>query len=117
MEINNVFKCKVCGNTVELVGVGGGELVCCGQPMEKQTEKCKEEGLEKHKPVIKTNHVEVGSVPHPMEEGHYIMWIESIDSEDLCRVNLKPGEEPKAEFSGEVKQARAFCNVHGLWES
>jgi len=66
--MNDIYKCNVCGNIVELIHVGGGELVCCGQPMEKLDEKVEDEGEEKHKPVINESKVEVGSVPHPMEE-------------------------------------------------
>ncbi len=117
MKLNDIYKCEVCGNVVELTFVGGGELVCCGKPMIQQAPKSEDQGTEKHKPVINDEDVEVGSVPHPMEEEHFITWIESVDGEDVYRVNLKPGDDPKAKFGSAVKEARAYCNVHGLWKS
>ncbi len=118
-----IYKCNVCGNIVEVLHTGVGELVCCGQPMELLLEKEKDEGLEKHIPVIeKTDKgvlVKVGSVPHPMEEEHYIEWIEIIADGKSCRKFLKPGDKPEAKF--EVKAdnitAREYCNIHKLWKS
>ncbi len=112
-EFKQIYKCEICGNITEVLHTGQGELVCCGQPMKLQTEKLEEEGTEKHKPVIENNKVKVGSVPHPMEETHYIEWIEA----DNCKTFLKPSDKPEAEFSKQPKQARAYCNVHGLWKS
>jgi len=91
--------------------------------MELLTEKTKDVGLEKHVPVIETTakgiKVEVGDVPHPMEAKHYIEWIEIIADGKSCRVFLKPGEEPEAEFEIRPQKvvAREYCNVHGLWKS
>ena len=113
-----IYKCNVCGNIVEVLHTGAGELVCCGQPMELQIEKEVDEGKEKHVPVIEKTEtgiiVKVGEVPHPMEEKHYIEWIEVNN----CKVFLKPGDNPSAEFniSGDVS-ARIYCNIHGLWKS
>ena len=88
-KINAIYKCKICGNIVEMVHTGAGELVCCGQPMEIQEEKNQNEGMEKHIPVVsKTGKgylVKVGSVIHPMEENHYIEWIEIILGEKIYR--------------------------------
>lgn len=118
-----VYKCNICGNIVEVLHEGVGHLVCCGQPMELLKEKTEDEGLEKHVPVIeKTENeikVKVGSVPHPMEESHYIEWIEVMADGKAYRHFLKPGEAPEAEFeiSAENVQAREYCNVHGLWKS
>lgn len=123
MAGNKIYKCNVCGNIVELLYYGGGELVCCGQPMELMQEKTEDEGLEKHVPVIeKTDKgikVKVGSVPHPMEEKHYIMWIEVIADGKSCRKFLNPGENPEAEFEVRAENviAREYCNIHGLWSS
>ena len=113
-----IYKCNVCGNIVEVIHEGMGELVCCGQPMELQIEKEIDEGKEKHVPVIeKTANgvlVKVGEVPHPMEENHYIEWIEINN----CKVFLKPGDNPSAEFNvSEGVLARIYCNIHGLWKS
>jgi superoxide reductase len=118
-----VFKCEVCGNIVEVLHEGVGELVCCDQPMKLLEPKTAEEGKEKHVPVMeKTDKgikVKVGSVPHPMEEKHFIEWI-AVDTErGPFRKFLKPGEKPEAEF--EIKEkilgAREFCNVHLLWSA
>ncbi|MBU4502239.1 MAG: desulfoferrodoxin [Nanoarchaeota archaeon] len=122
-ELKQIYKCNVCGNIVEVLHTGVGELVCCGQPMELQKEKSGDEGQEKHVPVVeKTDNsvkIKVGSVPHPMEEKHFIEWIEVIADGKSCRKFLKPSDEPEAEF--EVKadkiEARSYCNVHGLWKS
>lgn len=124
-KINAIYKCKICGNIVEMVHTGAGELVCCGQPMEIQEEKNQNEGMEKHIPVVsKTGEgylVKVGSVIHPMEENHYIEWIEIILGGKIYRKFLTSGQEPVAEFILDTKEenviARAYCNVHGLWKS
>lgn len=122
-EFNQIYKCKVCGNMVEVVHAGGGELVCCGQSMELQQEKREDEGQEKHKPVIEKTSggviVTVGSVPHPMTSEHYIQWIEVITEHRVYRKKLEPGMEPQAEFFLEAEhvEARAYCNLHGLWRT
>ncbi len=122
-KVNEVYKCNVCGNVVEVLHAGVGELVCCGQPMELLKEKTEDVGQEKHVPVTeKTDKgikVKVGSVPHPMEENHHIEWIEIIVNGGNYRKFLKPGEKPEAEFeigAGNV-EAREYCNVHGLWKA
>lgn len=118
-----IYKCNICGNIVEILHGGDGELVCCGQPMEKISEKTQEEGLEKHVPVIEETEngikVKVGSVPHPMEESHYIEWIEVLIDGKYCRKFLNLGDAPEAEFclKGEKISAKEYCNVHGLWIS
>ena len=118
-----IYKCPHCGNIVETVHEGGGQLVCCGEPMVLVTENSVDASKEKHVPVIeKTNggyKVTVGSVPHPMEEKHYIEWIELIaDGKAYCQF-LNPGEAPEAFFSiiAKAVTAREYCNVHGLWKS
>ena len=122
-EIKQIYKCNICGNIVEVLHAGAGELVCCGQPMELQKEKVEEEGKEKHLPVIEKTEtgvkVKVGSVPHPMEEKHYIEWIEVIADGKSCRKFLNPDDKPEAEFEikAEIIEARAYCNIHGLWKS
>jgi superoxide reductase len=116
-----IYKCGVCGNITMVVNASGGTLVCCGQPMILQTEKTNDVGKEKHVPVVEKTatgiRVKVGSVPHPMEEKHYIQWIEVISGDNLFVRGLKPGQKPEAEFpvgNAPVK-VRAYCNVHGLW--
>jgi len=117
-KVNQIYKCNICGNIVEMVHIGKGELVCCGQPMELLLEKSIDDGLEKHKPIIDKQLVKVGSVPHPMDPDHHIEWIEIIDEDNVCRKNLLAGDKPEAEFCDKnITVARAFCNVHGLWKN
>ena len=95
-QLKQIYKCSVCGNIVEVIHASGGELVCCGKPMELLVEKTQELGFEKHVPVIERTEqgilVKVGSMPHPMEETHYIEWIEIIADGQSCRKFLKPGD-------------------------
>jgi superoxide reductase len=35
-DVGANYKCEICGNVVKVVEDGGGELVCCGEPMQKQ---------------------------------------------------------------------------------
>ncbi len=120
-ELKQVYKCSICGNIVEVLHAGIGELVCCGEPMELLKEKTDETGNEKHVPVIEKTEtgikVKVGSIPHPMEEKHYIEWIEIIADGISYRKFLKPGEKPEAEFEikAEKIEAREYCSIHGLW--
>lgn len=124
VELNQIYRCNVCGNMVEVVKVGGGELVCCGQPMELLVERQTDVGPEKHIPIVeKTENgviVKVGEVPHPMEESHYIHLIEVIVDGKVYRKTLNPGDEPSAEFElekDEIKdlKVREYCIIHGLW--
>jgi len=118
-----VYKCNICGNIVEILHAGKGELVCCGQPMELLQEKVADVGLEKHVPIIETTSkgikVKVGDIPHPMEEKHYIEWVEIIADGGSCRQFLKPGNKPEAEFEIGAQKviAREYCTIHGLWKS
>ena len=118
-----VYKCNACGNIVEVIHAGAGELVCCGRPMELLTENTTDAALEKHVPVIEKVdggiRVKVGSVSHPMQEDHYIEWIEVMVDGKAYRQFLSPGDVPEAVFplEGESISAREFCNLHGLWKS
>ncbi len=118
-----VYKCEVCGNIVEVLHAGGGELVCCGQPMKLMAENTVDAAKEKHVPVIEKVDggfkVKVGSVAHPMEEKHYIEWIEIIADGKAYRQFLKPGDKPEAVFSIDAKSviAREYCNLHGQWKA
>ena len=120
---NEVYKCPLCGNIVEVVHTGAGELVCCGQPMDLMAENTVDAALEKHVPVVEKvdngYKVTVGSVPHPMEDKHWIEWIELIADGKVYRQNLAPGETPEAAFCVDAGDAfaRAYCNLHGLWKS
>ena len=118
-----VYKCMICGNMVEMVHEGVGELVCCGQPMKLMEENSVDAAKEKHVPVIERVDggfkVKVGSVPHPMEEKHYIEWIELIVGEAAYRQFLNPGDAPEAFFKVDAwpVTAREYCNIHGLWKA
>ncbi len=129
-KIKEIYKCNVCGNITEVLHEGVGELVCCNQPMQLMEEKTKDEGEEKHLPVIEELpanmcqgkdgfKVKIGEVEHPSEENHHIEWIEinTVDEKSGKRF-LKPGEKPEVEFytRKEVKSIRSYCNIHGLWK-
>ena len=118
-----IYKCEVCGNSVEVLNVGGGDLICCGQPMKLMTENTVDAALEKHVPVIEKTtdgyKVKIGSVPHPMEETHYIEWISLCSDGKTYRKFLKPGDMPEAEFCIDTAEVTAheYCNKHGLWKA
>ena len=120
---SEVYKCDLCGNIVEVLHGGPGELVCCGQPMKCLKENTVDAAKEKHVPVIERVaggiKVTVGGVPHPMEEKHYIEWIEVIAGGQVYRQFLKPGEAPEAVFpvTADSVTAREYCNLHGHWKS
>ena len=122
-QLNQVFKCEVCGNIVEVVHASAGELVCCNQPMTLQEENTTDAAVEKHVPVIEKSGdmvtVKVGSVAHPMAEDHYIEFIELIANGKVYRKYLKPGDMPEASFKVDAAEveARAYCNLHGLWKA
>jgi len=118
-----VYKCDVCGNIVEVMHAGGGELVCCGQPMKLFKENSVDAAKEKHVPVIEKTadgfKVKVGSVAHPMEEKHWIEWVELIVDGKVYRQFLKPGQAPETVFciKADTVTAREYCNLHGLWKA
>jgi len=123
-KLREIYKCNICGNIVEILHAGVGELVCCGEPMELMKEKTEDSSVEKHVPYVeKTDDgvlVKVGqNEDHPMIDKHYIEWIQVIADDASYRKFLKPGDKPQAEF--EIKadkvEAREYCNVHGLWRS
>ncbi len=125
-----IYKCEICGNVVEVLHIGIGELVCCNQPMKLESLKKEEEGVEKHLPVIEELpanvcqgkdglKIKVGEIEHPSNENHYIEWIEINTKDDKSGKRfLKPGEAPVVDFYTriEVISVRAYCNIHGLWE-
>lgn len=122
-ERYEVYKCEVCGNIVEVLHGGKGELVCCGKPMVLLKENTVDAAKEKHVPVVEKTaggfKVKVGSVAHPMEEKHFIEWIEIMADGKLYRKYLSPGNAPEAVFSIDAAQvsARELCNIHGLWKA
>ncbi len=118
-----VYKCGVCGNIVEVLHAGKGNLVCCGQPMNLLVENTVDAAKEKHVPVIEKVEggvkVKVGEVAHPMEDKHWIEWVEIIADGKTFRQYLNPGEVPEAIFNVAADQitAREYCNIHGLWKA
>lgn len=120
---NEIYRCTVCGNIVEVTSPAAGTLSCCGQPMRLMKENTTDGAREKHVPVVEPvdggYRVKVGSVEHPMLDNHYIQWIELFDGETVMRKYLKPGEKPEAVFYTEGKDvyAREYCNLHGNWRS
>lgn len=123
MKKNDVLRCAMCGNIVEYTHVGGGELICCGKPMEKLEENTVDAAVEKHVPVIEKIEggykIKVGEVEHPMVEKHFIEWIELIADNEIHRVYLAPEQKPEAVFYTTATKvfAREYCNLHGLWRS
>jgi superoxide reductase len=118
-----IYKCEICGNIVEMLHAGEGELVCCGAPMKLFQENTVDAAKEKHIPVIEKIEggfrVKVGSVAHPMEDKHYIEWIEAITEDGkVYRQFLHPGEKPEAVFKIDASKitSREYCNLHGLWK-
>ena len=121
-EKMEIYKCEACGNIVEVLHGGKGELVCCGQPMKLFKENTVDAAKEKHVPVVEKTAdgvtVKVGEVAHPMEEKHHIEWIEIIADGSVYRQFLKPGDLPEATFNVKADQvtAREYCTLHGLWK-
>lgn len=117
-----IYKCMACGNIVEVLDGGDGELVCCGVSMKRLVASTADSATEKHVPVIEKvdggYKVKVGSVDHPMEEKHYIEWIALVAEGKVYREFLSPGQPPEAVFNIEAAEVSAleFCNVHGLWK-
>ncbi len=118
-----IYKCTHCGNIVEVLNGGGAEMFCCGEPMKLMKEGSTDGALEKHVPVIERvdggYRIKIGSAPHPMEEKHYIEWIELLADDRSYTKFLRPGEEPEAFFKLDADKvtAREYCNLHGLWKA
>lgn len=118
-----IYKCDACGNIVEVFQAGPGELVCCGAPMILLAENTVDAATEKHVPVIEKSGsgvtVTVGELAHPMEEKHFIQWIELIADNKVYRQELKPGDKPEATFAITASKvtARSYCNLHGHWKA
>ena len=122
MEVHDIYKCGVCNSILEVLHAGV-EPVCCGQPMELLTENTVDAAVEKHVPVIEKTasgvKIRIGETPHPMEDSHFIEWIQILADGRSYRKFLKPGDEPEAEFeiSADSVKAREYCNIHSLWSS
>ncbi len=122
-EKNQIYKCPICGNIVEILHSASAPLFCCGKPMIDMKENTENAAVEKHVPVIEKTEdeiiVKVSSVSHPMNEDHFIEWIELITEKKVYRQHLKPGQKPKAIFKKINSDfgIRAYCNLHGLWKN
>ena len=123
MPTNKIFRCRICGNIVSLLHAGAGVLTCCGEEMILVAENSTDAVQEKHVPVIEKTEtgykIKIGEVPHPMEEKHFIEWIELLVGNKAYRQFLKPGDAPVAFFEGvhgDTVAAREYCNLHGLWK-
>ncbi len=125
-NLNEIYKCSVCGNMVEVVHAAAGELSCCGKPMHKMVAGETDGAAEKHVPVLEkladgSTLIKVGSVPHPATPEHHIEFIELICNEchHVQRSYIKPGNPAEATFKAcsDNVTAREYCNLHGLWQS
>lgn len=127
-ELRDVYKCGVCGHVVEIVGEGQPTLTCCDKPMDKLEAKTEDQGMEKHVPVVEDSseckgncvEVKVGSVEHPMQDDHYIKFIEVLTKDKVVRAELVPGQKPEAHFcvkKEDIVEVREYCTVHDLWKS
>ena len=123
-KLRELYGCSICGNVIEVVNMGASSLVCCDKPMNKLEAGAKDASLEKHVPVIEAFaggiKVKVGSVAHPMEEKHYIVFIEVLTKNQVLRAELVPNQTAEASFmvnSNDVVEVREYCNVHGLWKA
>ena len=118
-----VYKCTQCGIVVEVLHGGVGKMICCGELMSHVVENTVDAAKEKHIPVVEKTpngyKVTVGSVLHPMEDKHFIEWIELIADGKAYRRFLNPSDAPAAEFCIEAQDVnvRAYCNLHGLWKA
>lgn len=117
-----LYKCNVCGNIVEVTHASAGTLVCCNQNMQLLSENTVDAAQEKHVPVVEKVDggytVRVGEVAHPMDDNHYIEWIELIAGNVVQRKYLEPGQAPEATFATDAKDvyAREYCTLHGNWK-
>ena len=120
---NQIYKCELCGAIVEVIDLGADDLTCCNEPMVLVEAGAVDAAQEKHVPVVEKVaggiKVTVGSVAHPMEDKHYIEFIELIAGDRVCRKSLNPGDAPEASFTTDADSftVRAHCNLHGLWEA
>jgi len=123
-RLRELYRCEICGNIVEVVNEGATALVCCGEPMIKLEAKTEDQGQEKHVPVVEETDsnikVKVGSIEHPMEDKHYIKFIEILLKDRIIRKELKPGQAPEVKYcatKSDVIEVREFCSIHGLWKN
>lgn len=122
-ELHQIYKCESCGMIGEVIHASNKAPSCCGDDMKRLAENSTDGATEKHVPVIEKIEggykVSVGSAPHPMEEKHYIEWIELLADGISYKAFLKPGMPPVATFKTDARKvvARELCNIHGLWRA
>jgi superoxide reductase len=125
-EKKQIYRCNICGNIIEVLQIGTGELNCCNQAMKILKEKTGDIGPEKHIPIIEKTDagvkIKVGKLPHPMKDEHCIEWVEIISDNRIYRNYLLPGDPPEVEFDVKIEdinqvRARQYCSIHGLWKS
>ena len=124
MKRATFYQCAKCGNIVVKYVDGGGELVCCGEPMAIIDPNTTDAAQEKHVPAVTVDGdkiiVNVGSVDHPMEEKHFIQWIYVVTEDGVIARCLNPGDAPRAEIvlGGQKPiEVYEYCNLHGLWKT
>ena len=118
------YICKHCGNMVGFINDRGAPMVCCGEKMTELVPNSVEASNEKHLPDVTVTDgtivVQVGSAPHPMEEGHHIDFVYIETENGGQRKSLKTGEEPKLSFcvvDDAPLAVYSYCNLHGLWKT
>ncbi|GAB6170217.1 desulfoferrodoxin [Clostridium carnis] len=123
-KFNEIHKCEICGNIVEVLQEGAGSLVCCGKSMTLKNESTNDGALEKHLPVIEKKDdgiiIKVGEVAHPMIKEHHIQWIEVFTKSETIRINLNSDDRPEAYLNIKLEDVvfvREYCNLHGLWKT
>ena len=116
---NQLFKCDICDNVVEVTHSGAGSLVCCGEEMRQLEEKKAEVG-NPHYAIVEKNNDEVSiKFNHEMIPEHYIEFVEVISNDEkyLKRKYLKPNEPAELTFKCSCKdgfKVRIYCNIHGV---
>lgn len=123
-ERQKFFICDDCKNIVGIIEMNGIPIMCCGIKMTELEPNTVDASGEKHLPEVAFSgdilKVQVGSVPHPMTDEHYIKFVYVETKHGGQRKRLKPGDEPNAEFSFVNDKPVAvyeYCNLHGLWKT
>ena len=124
MMKNKFYICHDCGMVIEAIHDSGIAPSCCGMKMDVLVPNTVDASGEKHIPAVSVKdgavHVNVGSIDHPMQDAHYIEWVQLVTENGVQRKHLKPGEAPKVSFLlGDEKPVAvyAYCNLHGLWKT
>ena len=116
------YFCPICGNVIGLIDGDMNKITCCGKKMELMNANSTDASQEKHVPVCERVQdeiiVKVGTVEHPMEKEHYIMWIAQVSDNQTTRIRLFPEQSTEVRFKYIPKSIiYAYCNKHGLWKN